>query len=74
MVIRKTYQIFLLREKGNFGASRNILLRATYYETVRHRTLMHFKQTKETKMEIRTQIMVRKFPRRMERDKPEEKN
>ena len=59
VVIRTTDPMVVLREKGNVGASRNLLLRAAAYDIFGHRTVMPLQQIKETEMEIRTRRMVR---------------
>ena len=59
VVIRKNDPMVVLREKGNVGASRNLLLRAAAYEIVSHSTVLTLQQIKETEMEIKTRRMVR---------------
>ena len=59
LVIRTTDPIVVLRSKGKVGASRNLLLREAYYDTVRHSTVTPLQQIKKTVMEIRTRRMVR---------------
>ena len=59
VIIRKNDPMVVLREKGNVGASRNLLLRAAAYEIVSHSTVLTLQQIKETEMEIKTRRMVR---------------
>ena len=47
VVIRKTDPIVVLREKGNIRASRNLLMRAEAYDTVRHMTVCVFSWSPE---------------------------
>ena len=70
-----TDPMVVLRKKGNFGASRNLLLKAEAYDIIRHRTVLPLQQIKETDMKIRTRRMVRipkkdgeGQPRRMKND------
>ena len=58
LVIRKTEPMFFLKYQGKFGSSRNLLLRAAAYDTVRHRTVLPLQQVTETDMVIRTRRMV----------------
>ena len=58
LVIRTTDPLVVLRDKGKFAGSRNLLLRASAYENVRHRTVLKLRQIKVTKMENRTRKMV----------------
>ena len=46
VVIMATNPMVVSRWKGKFGASRNLLLRAADYDTVRHRTMLPFKKIK----------------------------
>ena len=50
VVIRTTGPRVVLRDKGNVGASRDLLMRAEYYDIFRHRTVMSLQHTKETEM------------------------
>ena len=58
VVIRTTDTMVVLRDKVNFGASSNLLMRAAAYENFRHRTLLSLQKIRETEMVIRTRIMV----------------
>ena len=58
VVISTTDKMVLLREKVKVGVSRDLLLMAAAYDTARNTTILPFKKTKETEMEIRTQRMV----------------
>ena len=46
VVIGTTDLMVVLREKGNVGASRNLLLRKAAYDIVRHRTVPPLQQIK----------------------------
>ena len=48
VVIRTADPMVVLREKGNFVASRKLLLRESAYEIFRHRIVLPFQQIKET--------------------------
>ena len=50
VVVRTTDPMVVVIEKEHVRASRNLLLRAEYYDIVRHRTVLKLQQIKETKI------------------------
>ena len=50
VVVRTTDPMVVVIEKEHVKASRNLLLRAEYYDIVRHRTVLKLQQIKETKI------------------------
>ena len=54
--IKTTYQMVILRANG--VSSRNLLIRATAYDTVQKRKIIPIKEMKEDEMEMRKRSMV----------------
>ena len=51
--VRTTDPMLILRDKGRCRASRNLLIRAAAYETVRSRTILPLHQIKTVKMQMK---------------------